>query len=204
MESHGNRQKHLNPNPLQRMLLNRFHHKIIGLVQQTGATRLLDAGCGEGFVIERLQQNSSPPWGCGHSLMGGDLDAGALLWGRDNVNHNAPLTNFDICHLPFPDNSFPLLICLEVLEHLPDPMAGLDELVRVSSKYLLLSVPHEPLFRTANCLRGKHLLAFGNDPEHLHNFTGRGFRRIVGRAADVLWYGYTFPWQIILASKKAE
>jgi hypothetical protein len=60
MDCHGNRQKHLNPNPVQRFLLDRFHRKINALVQQTNASGLLDAGCGEGFVIDYLKQNNGP------------------------------------------------------------------------------------------------------------------------------------------------
>jgi SAM-dependent methyltransferase len=194
---YGNRQKHLNPNPLLCILLNRFHQKITRLVQQTGATCLLDAGCGEGFVIDYLAQQNVDL-----TIIGGDFDAKALLWGRGNVKHNASLINFDLHHLPFPDNSFPLTTCLEVLEHLPDSTAGLRELARVSSEYVLLSVPHEPWFRGANFLRGKHLFALGNDPEHLHNYTSRSFCRMVSSVVDIVWHGYAFPWQIALGRKR--
>ncbi len=194
---HGNLQKHLNPNPVQQKLLARFHHRIARLVGQTGAARLLDAGCGEGFTIAHLQ-NDHP----GLRMVGGDFSLDALRWGRENLRHTALLVNLDLHHLPFRNNSFPLVICLEVLEHLPDSRAGLRELARVSSEYVLCSVPHEPWFRLANFLRGKHLSAFGNDPEHLHNYTGRGFRQMVSGVIDILWHGYSFPWQIVLGRKR--
>jgi ubiquinone/menaquinone biosynthesis C-methylase UbiE len=196
---YGNRQKHLNPNPMLRIFLSRFHQKVTRLVEQTGVTCLLDAGCGEGFVIEHLGQHNA-----GVTMMGGDFSAEALLWGRDNLEHQAPLINFDLHHLPFPDNSFPLTICLEVLEHLPDSTAGLRELARVSSEYVLLSVPHEPWFRGANILRLKNLPVLGNDPEHLHNYTGRSFRRMISSVVDIVWHGYTFPWQIALGRKRRD
>lgn len=196
MQRHGNQQKHLNPNPFQRILLDRFHYQVAGLISQTGASRLLDAGCGEGFVLKHLQQHNP-------TLLptGGDFSPEGLLWGRNNVQHNVPLINFDIHHLPLPDNSFPLVVCLEVLEHLPDSVVGLRELARVSSDYVLLSVPHEPWFRAANFLRGKHFSAFGNDPEHLHNYTGRSFCRMVSSVLDIVWHGYVFPWQVALGRK---
>lgn len=198
MNDHGNRQKHLNPNPLQRFLLERFHQHISRLVRQTQVTRLLDAGCGEGFVMQHLQQDFEII-----KTIGGDFSADALAWGRANVKHGMPLANLDVHRLPFPDNSFPLVICLEVLEHLPDSTVGLRELARVSSEYVLLSVPHEPFFRGANFIRGKHVAAFGNDPEHLHNYSGAGFRRMVSRVTDIIWHGYSFPWQIALTRKRA-
>jgi SAM-dependent methyltransferase len=196
MKRHGNLQKYQNPNPLQRWLLRRFQQKIIALAEQVAGPRLLDAGCAEGFILNCLRQ-SRPEI----ALFGGDLDRDALLWGRAHVNHQAPLTNLDLYHLPFPDNSFPLVICLEVLEHLPDSAIGLRELARVSSAYVLVSVPHEPFFRGANFLRGKHLAALGNDPEHLHNYSGCAFRRLVAGEVELLWHGYSFPWQIALGRK---
>jgi SAM-dependent methyltransferase len=196
LSQYGNQQKHLNPNPLQRILLNRFHQKIITLVSQTGAACLLDAGCGEGFVLNHLRQALSL------RMIGGDADLPSLRWGRANVRHGQPLANLDIQRLPFPDNSFPLVICLEVLEHLPDSRVGLAELARVSTDYVLLSVPHEPFFRAANFLRGRHLQAFGNDPEHLHNYSGRAFRHMLTGVVDLVWHGYSFPWQIALTRKR--
>ncbi|HRV91318.1 MAG TPA: class I SAM-dependent methyltransferase [Anaerolineae bacterium] len=197
MSDHGNRQKHLNSNPVQRLLLSRFHQIIVDLVQQTQADKILDAGCAEGFVIQHLQHNDIRA-----VCIGGDFEPEALQWGRDNFIHNAPVANLDIHRLPFPDNHFPLVICLEVLEHLPDSQVGLRELARVSSDYILLSVPHEPFFRGANFLRGKHLTAFGNDPEHLHNYSGCDFRQMVDGVVDVVWHGYSFPWQIALTRKR--
>jgi len=200
MDRHGNRQKHLNPNPIQRALLDKFHHKVTALIQQAGVTCLLDAGCGEGFVLKQLQEAQPSP----AKMIGGDFSGDALLWGRTHLKHNAPLAQFDLHHLPFPANSFPLVICLEVLEHLPDSRVGLRELARVSAEYVLVSVPHEPFFRGANFLRGKHLRAWGNDPEHFHNYSGRSFRRMAGQVVDIVWHGYAFPWQIALCRKRRE
>ena len=196
-QKYGNRQKHLNPNPLQRILLEKFHQKITELAQHTGATCVLDAGCGEGFAIEQLYQHNPAL-----TFVGGDISVEALAWGRANLNYRASLTSFNLHHLPFPNDSFPLVVCLEVLEHLPEPVIGVQELARVSSEYVLMSTPHEPLFRGANFLRGKHVWAWGNDPEHLQNFSGRAFRSLAGNVVDIVWHGYSFPWQIALGRKR--
>lgn len=47
-------------------------------------------------------------------------------------------------HLPFEDNSFEVILCAEVLEHLPFEKfsSALWELKRVSGKYVILSLPH--------------------------------------------------------------
>lgn len=197
MSNHGNRQKHLNPNPLQQFLLRRFHQEIVDLIHQSDQTLLLDVGCGEGFVLKHISQQYPEL-----RAMGGDFSPESLYWGRQQINLDIPLATFDIHALPFPDYHFPVVICLEVLEHLPDSVVGLRELSRVSSDYILLSVPHEPFFRGANFLRGKHLAALGNDPEHLHNYSGRTFSRMVEQVIDIVWHGYRFPWQIVLGRKR--
>ena len=196
---HGNLQKHLNPNPIQRRLLARFHHRVLALMAQIEPGTILDAGCGEGFTLHELE---TAPQLSPTQTAGIDFSLTALHWNRANHMTGTPLAQADVHQLPFPDNSFDLVYCLEVLEHLPDSALGLAELVRVSRQYVLVSVPHEPLFRAANFLRGKHLSALGNDPEHLHNYTGLTFRRLVRQQVDLLWHGYAFPWQIALGQKQ--
>ncbi len=197
MKRYGNRQKHLNQNPLQQRLLHKFHQQIINLIQQTQVNRVLDVGCAEGFVLKHLHQALPNT-----TMMGGDFSFEALTWGHEQLNHDLPMTNLDIHRLPFPDNHFPLVLCLEVLEHLPDSSLALRELSRVSSDYLLVSVPHEPFFCLANFIRLKHVMAFGNDPEHLHNYTEHSFKRLVSREIELAWYGRSFPWQIALGRKR--
>jgi SAM-dependent methyltransferase len=194
---HGNLQKHLNPNKVQQWLIERFHRRVAALIKQTEAPRLLDAGCGEGFGLSHLLDE-----GIDAAYVGCDLSWPALQWGRQNLLPDLSASVADLYHLPFADDSFPLVICLEVLEHLPDSKVGLRELARVSQEYLIVSVPHEPFFRGANFLRGKHLAQWGNDPEHLHNYNGRAFRRMVSGVVDILWHGYSFPWQMALARKR--
>lgn len=195
--THGNLQKHQNQNRFQQVLIDRFHRRITALIRETGATRMLDAGCGEGFLLHHLRQEGLAP-----RYFGADISADALAWGRENLLADLAANVSDIHHLPYGDNSFPLVLCLEVLEHIPDSVVGLRELARVSADALILSVPHEPFFRGANFLRGKHLGQWGNDPEHLHNYSGRAFRQMVQQVADVEWHGYVFPWQIALARKR--
>jgi SAM-dependent methyltransferase len=195
---HGNLQKHQNSNPLQKRLIDKFHQKIGALIQETAVTRLLDAGCGEGFGLNHLLED-----GLNVDYMGCDLSFSALKWGKANLLPDLPAANADIHHLPFSDNAFPLVMCLEVLEHIPDSSLGLRELARVSSEYIVVSVPHEPFFRGSNFMRGKHLDRWGNDPEHLHTYSGQAFREMASGVVDILWHGYSFPWQMMLAKKRS-
>jgi 2-polyprenyl-3-methyl-5-hydroxy-6-metoxy-1,4-benzoquinol methylase len=210
-QDYGNLQKHLNPNPVQRYLLRRFHRQIALLVEVVGAKRILDAGCGEGFVITYLLQGND--WltitGIDCSLeaieMACQMVPPVLSKARPEpsrrVKGGVLFDVGDLREMPYSDDSFDLVMCLEVLEHLPDPHKGLRELRRVTSAHCLISVPHEPFFRATNFLRGKHVPAWGRDPEHLQHWTARQFRRLVKQYFEIERFVYSFPWVIVLGRK---
>ncbi|HMO56372.1 MAG TPA: class I SAM-dependent methyltransferase [Roseiflexaceae bacterium] len=190
----SNFRKHTSGNPIQRLLIERFHHTIAELAGTTDAQRVLDAGCGEGFGMRTALEPQFP------QITGLDLSHESLSF----AHQQSPATSF-ICgsmfQLPFANGAFDLVVCLEVLEHLDDPEAGLAELCRVSHHWLLLSVPHEPLFRGANFLRGKNMHAWGNDEGHVNHWSARGFARFVSRRCTIVSRRQSFPWTIVLCRK---
>lgn len=186
-----NLQKHTNPNPLQRWLIERFHHTAASLLHQTSARTLLDAGCGEGFAMQHLLDGSSAV------VLGLDSSAEALHMAR-HLNPRSRFVAGNVLHLPFPDHSIDLVLCMEVLEHLDQPARGLTELTRVSRQWLLLSVPNEPLFRGANFLRGKNIHAWGNDPGHVNHWSAGAFIRFVSTQCQVITWRRSFPWTLAL------
>jgi 2-polyprenyl-3-methyl-5-hydroxy-6-metoxy-1,4-benzoquinol methylase len=190
-DTSGNLQKHINPNPLQRWLINRFHRRADTLLRQTNARSVLDAGCGEGFAMRELLHHSS-------ALVVGIDNRPHALQTAQALNPRRSFAAGSIFELPFPTASFDLVICTEVLEHLPQPAAGLTELRRVSRGWLLLSVPHEPLFMAANFLRGKNVRAWGNDPEHINHWSAQGFVGFVARQCPVVDWRKSFPWTLVL------
>lgn len=191
--SSSNLSKHTSGNPLQRYLLDRFHVVAGTLAARVtpAPARILDAGCGEGFAMRAVFGSARA------ELVGLDGSLGAVQV-AGALNPTRGFTAGDLYALPFPDRSFDLVVCMEVLEHLDDPERGLRELVRVSAGWLLLSVPHEPLFRGANFLRGKNVRAWGNDPGHVNHWSHRGFRRFVGAHCEIVAARTSFPWSLAL------
>lgn len=194
----SNLRKHTSGNPLQRLLLEQFHQVARELLAQVAPRpRLaLDAGCGEGFAL-RAVLGDLPA-----TVVGLDGSLGAVQV-AEQLNPEHSFAAGDLYRLPFPARRFDMVVCMEVLEHLDDPRAGLRELARVSAGWLLLSVPHEPLFRGANFLRGKNIRAWGNDPGHVNHWSHRGFLRFVAPQCELVAARTSFPWTLALCRVRA-
>ncbi len=104
----------------------------------------------------------------------------------------------DAVQLPFDDEAYDLVVCLDVLAHLRDPSAGLRELARVSSRHLLLSAPHEPFVSVAGLLAGRRPPRRRDTPAH--RWTAAGFQRFVSTAANVRSVGTPYPWTVVWAT----
>ena len=196
----SNFRKHTAANPLQRALIDRFHRRIIGEVVALSPRTFLDAGCGEGFVARRII-DAVP----GIALTGCDV-SGAALQIAAGANPEAQFVVGTVVDLPFPDRSFDVVGCFEVLEHLPGdlPRQALSELARVTRRAVVLSVPHEPFFCWANAGRGKNwdVRPRGSDPDHRQFWSRAAFGAFVSQELEVTWLGGSFPWTICVGRKR--
>ncbi len=108
--------------------------------------QVLDVGCGEGrHSWEACKRNDCLV--CALDLEGTNLKkahyAFYLLEQQDELKGKWLIVNGDITNLPFKDGAFDKVICSEVLEHVPDDIEGIRELVRVlkDDGTLAVSVP---------------------------------------------------------------
>ena len=62
---------------------------------------------------------------------------------------------------------------IEVLEHVPDPERTVSEMARVAKRWVLVSVPREPLWRGLNMARGAYIKDLGNTPGHINHWSKR-------------------------------
>lgn len=196
MEPTTNYTKHTSANPIQRFLLARFNRRLIECVRQTAPKTILDAGCGEGFTMTLLSNA-----GIRAALTGIDFSDDAITLARKT----APTLNISkasIYALPFAQSSFDMVICSEVLEHLDNPDNAIAEIMRVSKKYVLVSVPNEPYFQLANFLRGKYPSTLGNHPEHVNHWSSDGIvARLKQAGLSIVSVYRPFAWTLVLASK---
>lgn len=95
--------------------------------------KLLDAGCGSGRTLDDLARYGS--------AYGIDSSAWGVAATRGRGHRHARLGSLE--RLPYPDATFDVVTCLDVLEHLPNDVRALAELRRVTTPggHLLLTVP---------------------------------------------------------------
>ena len=106
----------------------RGYHALIdkleaGLVMERGEGRsVLEAGCGTGLILERLEEKYP-------ATIGMDLSMGMLARTRDR---GLKVLQADITALPFRDGAFDLTCSFKVLPHVEDAERALGELARVT------------------------------------------------------------------------
>jgi 2-polyprenyl-3-methyl-5-hydroxy-6-metoxy-1,4-benzoquinol methylase len=186
--------KYGSSNPVVRRLMAGFEGTLQELFERAAPASVLDVGCGEGVLTARwAQELGSRP------VVGIDLDDAELRaeWEkrrRENLEFRAMRAE----NLPFADGEFDLAAAIEVLEHVPDPAHTVAEMARVASRHLLVSVPHEPLWRVLNVARGAYLRELGNTPGHVNHWSKRAFVRLLAHHGEVLEARSPFPWTMLL------
>ena len=132
-------------------------------------------------------------------MVGVDLQEDSIQagWAR----HEAPNLEYRATpaeSLPFGAGEFDMVSAIEVLEHVPDPRTTLSEMARCAQRYLLVSVPREPLWRALNMARGAYLSRLGNTPGHLNHWSRRAFIRLLSGHGEIVEVRSPFPWTMLL------
>lgn len=130
----------------------------------------LDAGCGSGHYTAALAR-------LGHTVYGCDISVTRLEASRkkDAAPGKIIPVETDIEDIPLPDDSLDFVMCNFVLEHVADPFAVIDELVRLlrPGGTFLLAVPSFNirdtlaawLYKEPPSLNFEHLRSYGLIPE---------------------------------------
>jgi 2-polyprenyl-3-methyl-5-hydroxy-6-metoxy-1,4-benzoquinol methylase len=184
-----NYEKFQTSNPVVRRLIDRFYDRLGAVVGDQPPSAVLDAGCGEGETIARLGPM------LGKNVTAVDISAEAVEFTARRLPA-VEVSRESVLELPFADDSFDLVLCLEVLEHLDDPAAAVAELARVCRGRVVVSVPHEPWFRLGSLLRGKYVRDFGNHPEHVNHWNPRTLPTVLDPALRVETVERSLPWLI--------
>jgi SAM-dependent methyltransferase len=181
-------------NPVVKRLMAGFHSALDGLMQRARPDSLLDVGCGEGVLTARWAEHVCEGRVLGIDLEDPKLEAEWVKRRRPNLEFRAE----EASSLGFADGEFDLAAAIEVLEHVPEPEATLAEMARVARRWLLVSVPREPLWRALNMARGAYWRSLGNTPGHVNHWSKRDFVSLLGRYGKVEEVRSPFPWTMVL------
>jgi ubiquinone/menaquinone biosynthesis C-methylase UbiE len=126
--------------------------------------RVLDAGCGTGYGSAELAQSALV-------VTGIDIAPKAIEFAR--ATYPMPSLRFLVSScavLPFPENAFDLVVAFEVIEHLPDHRAFLQECARVLTDHglFIVSSPNRKYYAESRAKSGPN-------PYHVHEFEAREF-----------------------------
>jgi ubiquinone/menaquinone biosynthesis C-methylase UbiE len=146
---------------------------------------VLDSGCGDGHLSRDVLKSSGAA-----GVVGMDLSIRRAVRGKEQLA-DVRFVGGSIYDIPFADDTFQLVLCTDLLEHLDDPARAFSELVRVSSKYVLISVPYSiEIEKTLcpHCLKDYYLYG------HQHSFGKEGVtQHAQASGADVERFEHVIP-----------
>jgi SAM-dependent methyltransferase len=188
--------KYGSSNPVVKRLMGAFHSTLDELWAAATPRSILDVGCGEGVLTAEWAERL----GDGR-IVGIDLDDPRLRaeW-ESRRRANLEFRAEEATSLSFEDGEFDMATAIEVLEHVPEPEATLAEMARVADRWLLVSVPREPLWRALNMARGASWGSLGNTPGHVNHWSRRGFLSLLSHYGTVEEDRSPFPWTVALIS----
>ena len=186
--------KYGSTNPVVKRLMTGFHASLDELWTQAQPRSILDVGCGEGVLTSEWAERL----GDGR-IVGIDLDDAKLRaeWekrSRPNLEFRAE----EATRLSFSDDEFDMATAIEVLEHVPQPEQTLAEMARVAERYLLVSVPREPIWRMVNMARGAYWKTLGNTPGHVNHWSQVAFKSLLAQHGTLEEVRAPFPWTMLL------
>jgi ubiquinone/menaquinone biosynthesis C-methylase UbiE len=160
-----------------RGMYRRLAADVAGVAPDGGA--VLDIGTGPGVLLVELA-NTRPDL----SLTGVDLSADMIAAARRNLERfgdQASARVGNVTSLPFPDDSFDLIVSSLSLHHWDDPEAAVPELARVlrpGGRVCIYDFPFAPFEKLGGAARTRSILN-GRSPQRTPIRTGVPFLRCV-------------------------
>jgi len=155
-----------------RWFFNRRLDTVVGLLPH-GQMKVLDAGCGEGHLLQMLRAKNPES-----ELHGLDILDSALRQADQRIP-SACLRQGDVCCLPYHDDEFNAVFCSDVLEHIHDYPIAIAEIKRVIKPggHLIVINPNETLWTMARFVLGRRPVKV---PDHVNDFSDKQIARAVG------------------------
>lgn len=113
---------------------------LVGQVKKISNCKILELGCGQSILLKYLVDNNVITE---KNVYGLDQSREAIRYSKKNLP-KADLRTGDIYKLPYQENTFDVVLLMETIEHLENPIAGLSEARRVlkTNGLLYISFPN--------------------------------------------------------------
>ncbi len=131
---------------------------------------LIDIACGDGYILYKAAKSKKIK-----NVYGLDLAKTRLEKTKKFVS-KAKLIQGSIFNLPFCDNSFDTVVCSETIEHLKNYQTAIKELIRITKKELIITVPNDEFLSTARCPHCNHHFPIN---DHINSFTAKTLKKAI-------------------------
>ncbi len=183
-------------NVIAQTMINNYYKKIHNIVIGFDREKnFLEVGCGAAESSDRIRDMLS-----GQHFEISDYDIRYINKIKEYKRYHI-VSQESVYDLKRLDNSFDVVFLLEVLEHLEDYKLALQEIFRVSRKYVIIAVPNEPLWRFLNLIRFKYVKDWGNTPGHINHWSIFSLNRLVSKYGKIIKFYQPLPWIILLVKK---
>lgn len=102
---------------------------VVDTIKGIKFNKVLDLGCGTGVILEKISHINNKA-----DLFGLDLSENMIAKATQRIGAKAKLSIGDAENLPYEDNSFDLVCCVESFHHYPNPYKSLTEVKRILKK----------------------------------------------------------------------
>lgn len=150
---------------------------ILNLVSKFGIGKILDVGCGDGYITSLIFEKFK-------GVIGIDISEKAIKLAREK-NQGVTFAVASCTNLPFSDRSFDTIVASEVIEHVNynDGKSFLKEARRVLTPKgrIIISTPN------LSNIYMKYLQVFYKNPEHLKEYTKKEFVELLSAHFRILY-----------------
>ncbi len=155
---------------------------------------IIDLGCGEGITLGKIVKAHPNSQVYGIDVLEENIEI--------CKNYDLPVKKGECDNIDLPDNSVDAVVFMEVIEHLEDPTATINEIYRILKPEgkLILVYPNDVFFKIARILTLRFREA-AYDPGHVKQWTPNEMRQFLGKKGFVIEQTKSLPfflWQLSL------
>lgn len=136
--------------------------------------KILDAGCGEGMLSDYLKN---------FNLYGLDFSEKAIKEAKKKCYKK--VIKSEIYKTTFKNKEFDKTICVQVFQYLEYPKKAFKELVKITKKEIILTVPNFNWFKIKMLFSKKWRKAYGEELRLYSNFTNSNFLRGLAKKSNL-------------------